>query len=842
MPLKQRYRRILLFVIIISILFTPGANVPFAEKGQDMISEALSIVMVVDVSGSMRRTDPQMLRETAAHVFIDLLGPEDHLGIVIFDHEAELIVPLQPVQSAEKKEWIKATLSPKLEPRGYTDFKVALKTAFTQFQEADLERKRPVVVLLTDGEPNPGPGWGEDEGVMAAYMESLWQEVNLFARQEIPIYTIGFSDEIDPAFMARLSLESRGDYYVHAEPTELAVTFFELLGRLKNLRGLIRENFTLQDEAKIFPFQVGELTRQVNMVAVNLTGEMVGLEMIPPGGVGDSVNVTVESLPGYSLAVLHQPDQAYWGAWNVAVRGRGQIQLMADTDLHVKAWLESPTPGSQHPLHEPVHFKIELTRGVELGQVPLQVEVLLNKPGRESVTIPLTEQENYFKGVYAGADQIGDYLMQVRILMGDEVFSSFNERLYVRHLPSLATDFWGGEGVRLGEEVLLTASMNMGGRRLQQGRELDIKTLHFEFVHAGGEKITVPLYDSGDPEHGDIRAGDGIYSNLFTFTEAGTYQPVLLAGGHYEGSAFMLEKNPELFQVHPPGKVLIGMGRKDFWSSTGSVVTLPLNLQNLSPFRETVFVGLSRDVGVLSDTAINLEPGEKKVVNLTLELRDSLEEKEYNLLLHFRPEYHLTQLEAANIHIKLGIMTPVQLFVRNFFHVLLVAGAVMAVVLALLCLFYVGGMLLYRIIIYPKTMVVGTFTVELEPFPRKLKLWKIKKNRVVITFNPEHKNAHFYIEGSEYTHDIIMQTLCYSRYPLFIQGWKGVLERHIPIRTIIKCTPPGIIEANGKILTEKELFHSDVFETGGFIFRYENPYGKWYKEKGDGIDLLEGKV
>ena len=52
-------------------------------------SEPLAIILLIDISGSMSRTDPQRLRETAAGVFIDLLGHVDdkkvQLALAIFE-------------------------------------------------------------------------------------------------------------------------------------------------------------------------------------------------------------------------------------------------------------------------------------------------------------------------------------------------------------------------------------------------------------------------------------------------------------------------------------------------------------------------------------------------------------------------------------------------------------------------------------------------------------------------------------------------------------------------------------------------------------------------------------
>ncbi|NLC12067.1 MAG: hypothetical protein GX767_07440 [Firmicutes bacterium] len=77
--MRSRRRRSLLLVtflflaIVLVYFFSPSVQAA-------VTTENLSVVMVIDVSGSMSSTDPQRLRESAACIFIDLLAPEDRLG------------------------------------------------------------------------------------------------------------------------------------------------------------------------------------------------------------------------------------------------------------------------------------------------------------------------------------------------------------------------------------------------------------------------------------------------------------------------------------------------------------------------------------------------------------------------------------------------------------------------------------------------------------------------------------------------------------------------------------------------------------------------------------------
>lgn len=839
----------LLFIIVSSLLIAVSYQ---KARGQENISEALSIIMVIDVSGSMRWTDPEMLRETAAHVFIDLLSTEDNIGIIIFDHQAEVVFPLQGVQSLARKEQIKNILSPVLAPRGDTDFLVALEAAHNQLSGGNLQGTRPVVVLLTDGDPDPDPSRRDDPVFMDEYMDKLWNMVNRFALDGYPIFTVGFSDEIDPEVIEKMSVDSQGDYYLLNEPGELLLSFFELLGNLKNRRGFLNETVTLSGQEQSFAFQVNEMTRQVNFVAAATNGENVRLDILPPEDDGFEVEgVTVANTDTYSMGIIYQPTDDFWGEWQVKVSGSGEIRVLGDMDLFVKAWLEEPVPLSKHPLHEPINFKVAVTGVNLLQEAPLQAEVEVTRPGETiPLTVPLTQEEGYFTGVLEEINRVGTYDLLVRLLLDEETISTQSSRLYVRRLPVLQTDFWGGGIFRQGEELLITASLNVANRRITEGSELQLDAIQFVFFGENQEESAIPLFDSGDPEHGDIRAGDGIYSNRLLFEDQeGSYSAALKVVGRYLDEDFILEKNLEPFQVYPPGIISVEMGKQEFWSIVGGKVTLPLKIHNRSQFRETLYFDLQEDVGRLGTGLLNLEPGEMQTVSLELDLFESLGTGIHPAFLSLRADHALTKTQPAGLEFSLEITTARQVFLNNLRQLVRDVGPILAVIIAILFVFFAGGYLLYRLRVFPSTLVRGSLVYESignggfkTGLAKTFNFSRKKKNPIVVSFNPESKDADFRIEGSEFSYDLVIKSYWDTQLPAFLQGWKVLFSKHVPIKTVLNCTPPGIIEHEGQIYTEKELFHEDEFDSGDFVFKYDNPYGKWYREHyNHGVDVLEEK-
>ena len=850
MALRKRYSLVLLIFAVFALNLL-GGSLQAAPERAGFSQENIAVILLIDTSGSMRTTDPQRLRETAARIFIDLLSPEDYLGLITFDHEANVVLPLQKVSSSANKELFKEGLSPQLEPRGNTDFTKALKAAAEQFRQTDSGGARPVAVLLTDGEPDPEPRRRGEALFMENYMQSLWETVGAFALEGYPIYTVGFGDGIDPEVIRKVSLDTKGEFYLLNEPAELLVSFFELLGNLKNRRSFIEEVYTLEAEGAVqFDFLVDEYTRQVNLFAVSPSAGQCVLSLTPPQGGGSGIaGLTVNNEDNYSMAILHQPEKAYWGKWQGHVSGRGPVRVLGDRDLFIKAWLEEPLPSSQHPLHEALHFKVRVT-GAEQRNTSLQVELQLKKPGREQpVNVALTREGSFFTGCYEQVDQVGTYELLLRLLLDGEVAATSAAKLYVKLLPVLETDFWREGQYRRDEEVIVTASLNIGGRRLPAGRDLKVKDFNLLFQGEDGARKVVALFDDGDPQHGDLKTADGIWSNCFVFEQEGTADAVLQARGTYLGTEFFLEKKLGKSTVFAPGKVLLHLPRSECWSLPGKNISIPLQLTSASPLRETIVLAEQVKIGRFTVSRIVLEPGESKVVQLNLDLYGSLEHGVHPVPLVFSADSALTALEPSQLELALEIVTPGQAFIKKTFHVLVWAIRLLVVLGAAGFVIYAGGLLLYRFLVFPRKKVRGTllyWRIESggteEELPQRLQLNGLHKETIVISFNPENARADFYLRGSEFAYDLLIKSVWNHRRPRFLQGWQALLEKHLPIRTMLECTPPGIFEFAGEIYTRKELFHSDRFAAGGFSFEYSNPYGKWFQDKTEGANILEGKV
>jgi Ca-activated chloride channel family protein len=193
-----------------------------------------SVMLAVDVSGSMAATDVQPTRIEAAiaasRTLIDKLPNNAQVGLVIFNSQAEVIAPL-----TSDKGSVKDALG-SLAPGGGTAIGDAIQVAVAQLANiADpngpKSQNYAMVVLLTDGSSNTGV----DPATAAANA----------AQAKIPVQTIGIGqrnqttmvhgrvvDGVDEQALQQISSVTGGHYYYAADQAQLSKIYSDLGSRI----------------------------------------------------------------------------------------------------------------------------------------------------------------------------------------------------------------------------------------------------------------------------------------------------------------------------------------------------------------------------------------------------------------------------------------------------------------------------------------------------------------------------------------------------------------------------------------------------------------------------------
>jgi Mg-chelatase subunit ChlD len=131
----------------------PPFVVQTAIRGRNPdVRPPMALMVVVDRSGSMAEADKMTYVREGLHRLVDRLDPRDAVGLVAFDHRAELVLPVTPVAEGRALHRAIDTLA----PGGATNLTAGLEAGYGALarwrQSGHLRR----VVLLTDAVANVG--------------------------------------------------------------------------------------------------------------------------------------------------------------------------------------------------------------------------------------------------------------------------------------------------------------------------------------------------------------------------------------------------------------------------------------------------------------------------------------------------------------------------------------------------------------------------------------------------------------------------------------------------------------------------------------------------------------
>ena len=197
-------------VILLLLFFTFfEAAVVQEQFPSSRLGAKMDVVFVLDNSGSMKKNDPNFLTRTAVETFLKEFSGDVHIGIVIFDEKAELILPLTSTSDQELSEKIKTSLG-RLDYQGrFTDIPAGIERALYELKQRGRRNAKKIIVFMTDGIVDTGDK-AKDEQRTAWLKGELLQEAK---RNGIRIFAIAFTEEADYSLIQTISQKTNGNYY-----------------------------------------------------------------------------------------------------------------------------------------------------------------------------------------------------------------------------------------------------------------------------------------------------------------------------------------------------------------------------------------------------------------------------------------------------------------------------------------------------------------------------------------------------------------------------------------------------------------------------------------------------
>ncbi len=185
------------------------------DVADDLITPQVAVVVVLDASGSMRRTimgssrsQQQIANESAAEA-LQVLDEGDLIGVVAFSNDAREVVTIGPNNRPDDT---RARIE-SIGSGGGTNIGAGLEVALGMLESVEAGTKH--IVLLSDGESmNP---------------ETLPEAADRLGAAGIKVSTIAVGDEADERSMRDIAQRSGGVYYRVLNPSVLPTIFLKAI-------------------------------------------------------------------------------------------------------------------------------------------------------------------------------------------------------------------------------------------------------------------------------------------------------------------------------------------------------------------------------------------------------------------------------------------------------------------------------------------------------------------------------------------------------------------------------------------------------------------------------------
>lgn len=311
--------RLLFIVIALLVLPSPWSLVS-ADDGPE-------VRVLMDVSASMQRTDPDNLRRPAMRLMAELIPAGSEVGVWAFAHDVDVMLPVTTVDESWRDEALAAADT--IHSHGQaTDIGAALETAAGNWMEDNDADRHRHLVLFTDGHVNISIDDDEDAAERDRIIEELMPALN---DSDITVHTIGLSDEIDHELLDLLAEGTGGRVAVTEDADELERVFLRLFDQVapRDSAPLTDNTFTIDDS-------VSEMTvlafRKQDGDPVQLEtpdGETLDADMAD----GDSLRWRSE--PHHDLITLDAPSSGEWGLLG-AEDPDNRVMIVTDLQLHME--------------------------------------------------------------------------------------------------------------------------------------------------------------------------------------------------------------------------------------------------------------------------------------------------------------------------------------------------------------------------------------------------------------------------------------------------------------------------------------------------------------------------
>ncbi|SFR97546.1 vWA domain-containing protein [Anaeromicropila populeti] len=260
------------------------------------------IVFVLDISGSMKKTDSDRISIELMKIMVDMYSSTDNrIGFVGYNdtiaYSYQLTQANDAVEASKLKDYID-----NIEFKGETDIGLGLKKAVSMLADNKEEGRESIVILLSDGKTdlkNSDSGRSEADS-----QQDVDDSVQLAVENDIPIYTVGligsFNTHVD--YLSVISQQADGQSYTATSPFQLVDILNDILKRHNN--PVMKNIATLVSDGAMQEVSVNVSNKYIKKLKILVLSTK---SISNAGIIGSGSNEKVTSSKHYSIIDVDQP-------------------------------------------------------------------------------------------------------------------------------------------------------------------------------------------------------------------------------------------------------------------------------------------------------------------------------------------------------------------------------------------------------------------------------------------------------------------------------------------------------------------------------------------------------
>lgn len=289
---------ILVLAFCVQIVFTNA----YAAANSAPAKAKPDVRVLIDVSGSMKKTDPENLRIPATKLLLNLAQPGNRMGLWTFGRYVNMLVPFGTVDKAWKDKAVKEA-----DKIGSVALFTAVGDALEQATKGQWEKDPAwdrTIVLLSDGmvdiSTNPADNVREQKRIFEQLVPRL-------VKGGYKVHTVALSEQADVEFLKRLANETGGHFSMASTADQLMHVFVDASDRVNQPLQVPMEGgkFTIDGTVTEFTALIYRRAGSPATVLISPSGKRISSE-------NHAASVAWFNDPRFDLVTIQNPEKGAW--------------------------------------------------------------------------------------------------------------------------------------------------------------------------------------------------------------------------------------------------------------------------------------------------------------------------------------------------------------------------------------------------------------------------------------------------------------------------------------------------------------------------------------------------